>query len=206
MLTIVRKKRGQALIHMPLHVIRQDAQKHMSTDTIIRLVINRAHFQLNRLQIAKGILHQRQALVRRHQRLLGHALRRHRPADNVAAVKALLSGDLFLIETPLKTPVLNAPDHELTHPGLGQQAPHPSADFFRIAWALGLRHPIQFLACSTQQGASRLPLALGALRVAAEAIPTRQILRIDDFGNVIFIKEIQLDHLALEQINDLPVC
>jgi hypothetical protein len=60
---ILSKEGAQPLIHMPLQVVRQDAQKHMSTDAIIRLVIDRTHFQLDCLEIAKGIFHQRQALV-----------------------------------------------------------------------------------------------------------------------------------------------
>jgi hypothetical protein len=71
--------------------------------------------------------------------------------------------------------------------------------------AFDLSDLIQFVARPGQQGASRIALALGALGVAAKTIPARQVLRIDDFSNVIFIKEIQLDHLALEQTHNLPM-
>jgi len=51
------------LLHVPLQVIGQHAEKDMTADTFIILVINRTNLQLHGLQIAKGALHKGQALI-----------------------------------------------------------------------------------------------------------------------------------------------
>ena len=82
--------------HVPFDVIREHAQEHMRSNTIIVPVANRTDVQINRLQTSKRMLDFCKALVRQHDMVRIHSLGRHARAKHVQAIQGCVRRNVVL--------------------------------------------------------------------------------------------------------------
>ncbi len=66
--SVTSEERLQSLGHLPLQITRQETDKDVTSDPIIELMTNRAHFQGDGFQVPKAQFHQTQTFVGEHQR------------------------------------------------------------------------------------------------------------------------------------------
>src|SRR5208283_2999206 len=121
---------------MPLQVVGQGAEKDVTSDSIIGLVIDGPYFELHGLETAEGLLDQAQLFVGGDYFARSHLLFGHFTTDNVTAIEELFGHDLVLVKAPGEPSIDHIPADEFAHLGT-------------------LQHPL-----------TRLGFAPGSLRVA----------------------------------------
>ncbi len=88
------------MLHMPLEVIGQHAQKHMTANPIIVFIINGANFQLHCFQITESALDKGQTFIRVDHFQGIHMSFIDIGANDIAPIKAFLLGDVSGIDRP----------------------------------------------------------------------------------------------------------
>src|ERR1700751_1883092 len=85
---------------MPLQVVGQRAEEHVTSDSIIGLVVDGPYFELHGLEIAEGLLDQAQLFIGGDYFARSHLLFGHLTTDDVTAVKEFFGHDLVLVKAP----------------------------------------------------------------------------------------------------------
>ncbi len=182
------KQRLQPLLHVPLHVVGQDAQKHMAADALVLLVIDRANLQGHRLQSPERLLDQAQAFIGLDHLVLIELLLGHRGADHVAAIKKSLLFNASLLKVPLETAALDFPGHELTHLVTGQNLSYLRRELLGRSLLLAPNDFIQGLLRAIQQALACAGLPSGGLQIATQAVALPGFFRIDHLGDLLLIE------------------
>ena len=81
---------------MPLDIVGEHAEKDVSSDSILQVVIDGADLQVDTLAATEGPLGDGQPLVGRHGLLGIHLLRRHAGANHIDPVQCSLLIDTLL--------------------------------------------------------------------------------------------------------------
>ena len=97
---------------MPLQVVGQRAEEHVSSDSIISLVVDGPYFELHGLETAERLLDQAQLFVGGDGFAGSHLLFGHLTADNVTAVEEFLGHDLVLVKAPGEPSIDHIPAEE----------------------------------------------------------------------------------------------
>src|SRR6202011_4085739 len=86
-------------------------------DPIISLVINRSHFELHSLEIAKGLFDKAQLFIGGDHFGGGHLLLGQLSTNNVTAVKEFFGSDLVLVKAPWEPSIDDIPAYEFGYLG-----------------------------------------------------------------------------------------
>lgn len=84
------EERLEPLLHVTLKIKSVHAQKHMTADLVVFLVIDRPVFQGHSLEIAKRLLDHAQVFVSSHNFLMSHVRLRDIGGNDIAAIKKFL--------------------------------------------------------------------------------------------------------------------
>src|ERR1700675_3495737 len=108
---------------MPLQVVGQRAEKHVTSDSIIGLVVDGPYFELHGLETAERLLDQAQLFVGGDYFARSNLLFGHLTTDDVTAVEELFGRDFVLLKVPREPSIDCIPADEFAHLGTLQ---HPA--------------------------------------------------------------------------------
>src|SRR6476661_3710284 len=85
---------------MPLQVVGKRAEEHVTSDSIIGLVVDGPYFELHGLETAERLFDQAQLFIGGDYFAGSHLLFGHLITDNVTAVEEFFGHDLVLVKAP----------------------------------------------------------------------------------------------------------
>src|SRR5271166_3180928 len=115
---------------MPLQVVGKRAEEHVTSDSIIGLVVDGPYFELHGLETAERLLDQAQLFIGGDYFASSHLLFGHLTTNNVTAVEEFFGHDLVLVKAPGEPSIEHIPADEFTHLGTLQHLVDP---FFWLA-------------------------------------------------------------------------
>src|SRR5271165_3200876 len=151
---------------MPLQVIGQRAEEHVSSNAIIGLVVDGPYFELHGLETAERLLDQAQPFVGGDYFASSHLLFGHFTTDNITAVEEFFGHDLVLVKAPGEPSIEHIPADEFAHLGTLQHSADAGSQRLCARPAFCAGDLIKFYAGALQKSLPRLAFAPGGLRVA----------------------------------------
>src|SRR5271157_1394407 len=118
---------------MPLQVVGQRAEKDVTSDSIIGLVVDGPYFELHGLETAEGLHDQAQLFVGGDYFARSHLLFGHFTTDNVTAIEEFFGHDLVLVKVPREPSIEHIPADEFAHLGTLQHPPTRAPSVFALA-------------------------------------------------------------------------
>src|SRR5271165_2431181 len=110
---------------MPLQVVGKRAEEHVTSDSIIGLVVDGPYFELHGLETAERLLDQAQLFIGGDYFASSHLLFGHLTTNNVTAVEEFFGHDLVLVKAPGEPSIEHIPADEFTHLGTLQHPAYP---------------------------------------------------------------------------------
>src|ERR1700675_4827904 len=151
---------------MPLQVVGQRAEEHVTSDSIIGLVIDGPDFELHGLETAEGFLDQAQLFVGGDYFARSHLLFGYLPTDNVTAVEEFFGHDLVLVKAPGEPSIEHIPADEFAHLGALQHPAYACSQRLCARPTFCAGYFVEFCAGALQKSLTRLGFAPGSLRIA----------------------------------------
>src|SRR5271167_4408532 len=118
---------------MPLQVVGQRAEEHVTSDSIIGLVVDGPYFELHGLESVERLLDQAQLFVGGDYFARSHLLFGHLTTDNVTAVEEFFGHDLVLVKAPGEPSIEHIPADEFAHLGTLQHPAYACPSVFALA-------------------------------------------------------------------------
>src|ERR1700746_3156433 len=151
---------------MPLQVVGKRAEEHVTSDSIIGLVVDGPYFELHGLETAERFLDQAQLFVGGDYFASSHLLFGHLTTDNVTAVEEFFGHDLVLVKVPGEPSIEHIPADEFAHLGTLQHPAYACSQRLCARAAFCAGDFVKLCAGALQKSLSRLAFASGRLRVA----------------------------------------
>ena len=186
-LLVFKQQRPPSPTQVPFHVVRQHTYQDMIAYIWIQAMVDRTHQQVNPLQAAEQLLHQRQPFVRPHARLRRQPLGWLAGANHIDPVQQTLLLDRFFITRPRENTITNRQSDVLGHLVPPDHPTRLHADLRSRQRRLGpQRHAAgqlrQVLLRRGQQPLALLPPLLGQQRVEAGHQPFSWEVRLGNKG------------------------
>ena len=199
---------SKPVTHVPLDVVREHAQEHVSPNAIIVPVIDRSHVKVDRLHTAERSLDGRKALVSFHDLFRLHLCRRHARPHDVQTVECRFGRDVVGASGVRETVSGDGQLEVLLHFVTTDDFADAQANLFlaaqRVLAALrGADDDFEFLFGGCQKCFPFADPFVGQNRVAAhdQTLTRKQVFR-RDFRQIAFVEQRPLDVSGVHQLTN----